>query len=51
MLKNMVHYMNLGMLVAFPALIAAPDVVHLSNAAIYAFVAINVVTIISYLKK
>ena len=51
MLKNMVHCMNLGMLVAFPALIAAPDVVQLSNTVIYAFVVINLVTIISHLKK
>ena len=51
MLRNMVHYMNLGMLVAFPTLIAAPDVVHLNDAAIYAFVVINMITIISYLKK
>lgn len=51
MLKNMVHWMNLGMLVAFPALIAAPDVVRLSNTAIYAIVAINVVLIASSLKK
>lgn len=51
MLKNMVHCMNLGMLVAFPALIAAPDVVHLNDTVIYAFVVINMITIISYLKK
>ena len=51
MLKNMVHWMNLGMLVAFPALITAPDVVRLSNTAIYAIVAINVVLIASSLKK